>query len=1206
MKGSLVPATAVAGLLMAVAAPAALADGGLAEYRVKAAPAKVAELGQLGYDLTEGGAGDRPDVASIVATPEQAEDLSERGYDVQLQGAVRTQAATTGAAQDPFEGKTALPFDVFRPYNLQPTGPVTPGGPAQVNLRTELQQLKAAHPDRVKLVTIGNSRTGIPIIAAKVTTNAQTVPDNSRPAALYTATQHAREWIATEVNRRTLRYMVETNTPEIQSLRDTREMWFVLVYNPDGYDWTFTQGNRLWRKNLRDNDGDGTIEPNEGVDPNRNLATKWNFDDEGSNTFMPSETYRGPGPGSEPESQAIDNLYNRVDFKTQSNWHSHGKLLLYPESFQVETEVADDPIFTALAGDDARPAIPGFDPDLAAELYTTNGDLVGHAYDAYGVLAYTPELTAGDPSRPGGGTVGPLAPRSFIFQDIEADVWAEFENTLAFSIDLAKTAGDPDDPVSHLGNTVPDFEVSELDVSHGSPQAVQANVKRALGPVSMFYEINDSGQVHRVPAQEWDGGTRYGATGDRYYHRVRGTVQGARAGDRVTVSFGAGSRRSDSFTYRVRSDSGAPVLVLSAENYDGPSPDQAQGPHHLGSYVDALRANGVDFDVYDVDANDQRAPDPLGVLSHYQAVIWYSGDDLLPRMPGQPAGTGVAKFADDTILAVRDYLNEGGRLLYTGQNAGVFIEDTQFGYNPLEAQNGFCTNGGFTPPPGQVFNCNIVSNDFKQYWLGAFAQLDTATTKEQAGALDLGLPSGDLEFRLNGAGSADNHQHASSLQVTSDVLPPDEYPQFRSERAAGQFAPAPTTGARYAFASSQPQAWKRLTKTVDLTGRTSGELRFKTAYDIESDFDYLFVEARTLDDNPDDDWTTLPDANGHTSQTLPPGGSCDQGWRDDHPQLDRYQTDPSPANGNCQPTGTTGAWHAATGDSHGYQDWRIDLSRYAGKRVELSITHATDIAVENVGVLLDDVAVSLTGDGGTVTDQTSFEDGTGGWNPNNPASENPASVDLWTARRALGQIKSVGVATPRTVFWGFGLEGIRGADTRTRLLGDALGRLGVTDGGPGGGGGGPGSGGGDGGNVGNNGGEAPGGDTSSDRPVESEERSDAPAPAGAVTGARGDAADGALIVSTRRARVSRTGVARIRVTCGAAAGCRGTVRLTHRGRTLARASVSLRAGTATTVRLRLNGRGVRLVRARRTVSVRAVVAGAARGSAVLLRAARSR
>ena len=35
----------------------------------------------------------------------------------------------------------------------------------------------------------------------------------------------------------------------------------------------------------------------------------------------------------------------------------------------------------------------------------------------------------------------------------------------------------------------------------------------------------------------------------------------------------------------------------------------------------------MDYDVYDVDARGNRSPDHLGVLSHYDAVIWYMGDD---------------------------------------------------------------------------------------------------------------------------------------------------------------------------------------------------------------------------------------------------------------------------------------------------------------------------------------------------------------------------------------------------------------------------------------------------------------------------------------------------------------------------------------------------------------------------------------------------
>ncbi len=62
-------------------------------------------------------------------------------------------------------------------------------------------------------------------------------------------------------------------------------------------------------------------------------------------------------------------------------------------------------------------------------------------------------------------------------------------------------------------------------------------------------------------------------------------------------------------------------------------------------------------------------PRPLGVLSHYKAVIWETGEDLYVREPNQPGGTGTSKLADDEILGVRDYLNDGGKALVAGKFA---------------------------------------------------------------------------------------------------------------------------------------------------------------------------------------------------------------------------------------------------------------------------------------------------------------------------------------------------------------------------------------------------------------------------------------------------------------------------------------------------------------------------------------------------------
>ncbi len=48
-----------------------------------------------------------------------------------------------------------------------------------------------------------------------------------------------------------------------------------------------------------------------------------------------------------------------------------------------------------------------------------------------------------------------------------------------------------------------------------------------------------------------------------------------------------------------------------------------------------------------------------------------------------------------------------------------------------------------------------------------------------------------------------------------------------------------------------------------------GDLTFWTSYDTEADWDFLAVEARTAGG---DDWTTLPDANNHTSQNTGQSG----------------------------------------------------------------------------------------------------------------------------------------------------------------------------------------------------------------------------------------------------------------------------------------------------------------------------------------------
>ncbi|HET7530570.1 MAG TPA: M14 family zinc carboxypeptidase, partial [Mycobacteriales bacterium] len=568
----------------------------------------------------------------------------------------------------------------------------------------------------------------------------------------------------------------------IPAVLDEDELWFIPVFNVDGYDYTFqSRATRLWRKNLRDNNGDGTIARGDGIDTNRNFAEKWRYDNEGASDTQTSDTYRGPAPESEPEVAGFHELMRRIQPEFHIDYHSYAQLVLYPVGWQVETYGGDTPLMAALAGDDQRPAVAGYDPDVGGELYTTNGEITDTMYLQHGVLAYTIELDGGSGAPVGGTTaagngVG-MDPGGFVFQDREADVAALAAKNLPFFMDLAQSAPHPDTPVSHLGNPIPDFVPAAFLTSYGDPQTVEVNVRRALGPVTLNWQVEGSAAVHQGAASEFGGGERYGESG-RYYHRMRGSVTGFAPGDRVKVWFTAGGKSSEPFTFTASPQGrGNQVLVLAAEDYSGMSPNAAPGagPSYLGTYLDALADAGIPADVYDIDAQGRNLADALGVLGHYRAVLWYTGLDDYVRDPGQTVG--VSKLFDDQMVAVRDYLNEGGKVLVTGQRAlqGAWSE---YSYNPLgrfpdKPQCRSNTSG--TGPVGQLENCVNVSNDFLQYWMGAYSRANQATNAGAVSALTL---VGQSPF--SGAFSLTGQAFLPRFTPTSAVLPAASFPQFAS------------------------------------------------------------------------------------------------------------------------------------------------------------------------------------------------------------------------------------------------------------------------------------------------------------------------------------------------------------------------------------------------------------------------------------------
>ena len=362
-------------------------------------------------------------------------------------------------------------------------------------------------------------------------------------------------------------------------------------------------------------------------------------------------------------------------------------------------------------------------------------------------------------------------------------------------------------------------------------------------------------------------------------------------------------------------------------------------------------------------------------------------------------------------------------------------------------------------------------------------------------------------------------------------------------------------------AGADSTAYKRLGKTLDLTGRTAPKLNFKFSGDVEANWDWVVVEARDVTTDPNSDaWTTLPEADTDGAGTADvslttqeTGDSCPEGLATDadapHPFLLHYW------NADCEPTGTTGTWNAFTGSSGGWTDWDVDLSAYAGKKVDLRISVITDWGTLGLGVWVDDLKLT---DGATVLESNDFETDLGGWTVGPPPAGTDVPTNGWERRTE--EFKEGGVvATDDTLYTGFGFEGIN-ESARNEFMKRTLTHLGVLT--------------------------APGASVSvpgevsgtvepTPEPAPVQPGPTAPGPAApapvATTKAATTLRASAKLKSAKTLRVSRKRAVAVRINCSGDAGavCRGTVELLRGKTRLGTKRYVVRAGKTATVKVRV-------------------------------------
>ncbi len=301
-------------------------------------------------------------------------------------------------------------------YNIQGFQYGSMGGFYTLNeVIAELDTMKMLYPNLItERVPIGYSIENRPIWMVKISDN----PDlnENEPQVLYTALHHAREPQGLMTVIYYMYYLLEKYgiDPEVTYLVNNREIYFIPVVNPDGYEHnrnTNPNGGGMWRKNRRNNGGSF------GVDLNRNYGpyAYWDAPNGGSSTSPSSETYRGTAPFSEPETATIRDFLLTKGIKACLNYHTYSNLLIYPYG-ALSRETPDSLIFREFARDMTAYNGYVYGTDMQTVGYSTRGNSDDYMYDGEPIsirpkiFAMTPEVgSSADGFWPNISRIYPLA-----------------------------------------------------------------------------------------------------------------------------------------------------------------------------------------------------------------------------------------------------------------------------------------------------------------------------------------------------------------------------------------------------------------------------------------------------------------------------------------------------------------------------------------------------------------------------------------------------------------------------------------------------------------------------------------------------------------------------------------------------------------------------------------------------------------------------
>jgi hypothetical protein len=381
--------------------------------------ARERELNSLGLDVTEhGGEGF---VEVVLYNAADAAKLAAHNFAYTVQVAYLGVQARRDARADRTFAATTAASDL-------PSGRTTYR--RLFDYSEDMKRLAREQPDLVRPITLKHATyEGRSVEGIEIATNPNA--RDGRPVFLQMGVHHAREWPSGE---HAMEWAYELITgyrrgdARVRRLVSTTRTIVIPIVNPDGFNASREAGELYLRGDgaSDDADGDGEVSdpefilaaaahPNEyrrkncrfpagdggscaqtdtgifgpGVDPNRNYGAFWGGP--GADTTNPlTQTYAGPGPFSEPESQNVRELVSSRQVTTLITNHTFSGLVLRPPGLAEQGTTVDEPIYKALG--DRMASENGYKSQYGYELYDTSGTTEDWSYNATGGLGFTFEI----------------------------------------------------------------------------------------------------------------------------------------------------------------------------------------------------------------------------------------------------------------------------------------------------------------------------------------------------------------------------------------------------------------------------------------------------------------------------------------------------------------------------------------------------------------------------------------------------------------------------------------------------------------------------------------------------------------------------------------------------------------------------------------------------------------------------------------------